>query len=88
MFSKALIVIVSILIFQSSTIHIEKHDLFSDTCFYFPLGDIPVDPNFNYTITQAWTSEQAAQLRSGALNTSEFIDVKGWTPYDGRNKFF
>jgi hypothetical protein len=63
---------------------------YTDACFYFPIGNIPVDRNFNYTITQAWTPEQAAQLRSGALNTSDFIDVKGWIPYSdqNQNKFF
>jgi hypothetical protein len=88
MFSKTFIVILAIATLQASATHIQKHDEYTDTCFYFPIGNIPVDRNFNYTITQAWTAEQAAQLKSGALNTSHFIDVKGWRPYDGPNRFF
>ena len=59
---------------------------YTDTCFYFPLGNIPSINCFNYTIIQAWTPEQAAQLRSGALNTSDFIDVQGWVPYSDQNQ--
>lgn len=88
MFLKTFILILAIAAFQASAIHIQKHDEYTDTCFYFPLGNIPVDRNFNYTIIKAWTAEQAAQLKSGALNTSDFIDVKGWRPYDGPNRFF
>lgn len=56
-------------------------------CLWRPLGDIDSNPKFTYTITKQWTAEEAAQLKSGALNTSDFIDVKGWTPYNPKKPF-
>jgi hypothetical protein len=65
-----------------------QHEGNYDTCFYLPLGNISTDRHFNYTITSAWTAEQSAQLKSGALNTSDFIHVSGWHPYKHPNHFF
>jgi len=49
-------------------------------CFWRPLGDIP-SGNLKYKITKTWNSTELIQLQSGALNTSDYIHVSGWTPY-------
>lgn len=57
------------------------------SCFWRLLRDIDCDIHFTYTITQQWTEAEAAQLKSGALNTSDYIDVQGWTPYNPAHPF-
>lgn len=85
---KILLLIFIAVFVQTSTLSLSTHDGNYDTCFYLPIGDITKLEQFNYTITSAWTPEQAAQLKSGALNTSDFIHVQGWLPYSHPNKFF
>jgi hypothetical protein len=86
--TKLLILILTALFLQATTMSLTKHDEFSNACFYFPAGNTFETSTFNYTITQAWTSAQVPQLQSGALNASDFIDVKGWLPYTTRSAFF
>jgi hypothetical protein len=63
------------------------HDQALANCFYRPLGDIASTSEFTYTITNQWTDSQIPDLKSGKLNTSDFIHVNGWTPYDPQSPF-
>jgi hypothetical protein len=85
---KIFVLALLVLFIQVDSISLTTHDAFTDTCFYLPVGNLYTTKRFNYTITQAWTAEQAAQLKSGALNTSDFINVEGWHPYRRPNKMF
>jgi hypothetical protein len=85
---KIFVLTLAILFIGASTISLTKHEAYSDTCFYLPVGSLFTKRAFNYTITQAWTTEQQAQLKSGALNTSDFINVQGWKPYRRPNRMF
>jgi hypothetical protein len=73
---------------QASSLNLNRHDSNFDTCLYLPLGHLNQESSFKYNITQAWTADQAAHLKSGALNTSNFIHVSGWIPYSRPNTFF
>lgn len=84
---KLILLAVACLLLQVSSLSL-THDSSIDTCFYEPLGHIELDPNFKYTITKAWTAEEGAQIKSGALNSSDFIHVEGWTAYNEPIKFF
>lgn len=70
-----------ILFIEVESISLTTHDAYTDACFYLPVGSLYTTKSFNYTIIQAWTAEQAIQLKSGALNISDFIHVEGWHPY-------
>lgn len=74
---KILLLSVTCLILQISSLSL-THDSSIDTCFYEPLGHININPDFKYTITKAWTEEEAAQIKSRTLNASDFIHVEGW----------
>lgn len=71
---KLILLAVACLFLQASSLSL-SHDSSIDTCFYEPLGPIELNPYFKYTITKAWTAEEGAQIKSGALNSSDFIKV-------------
>lgn len=85
---KLLLLLLACFFLQASQLSLARHDGNYDTCFYSSIGNIYKERNFNYTITQAWTADQVGQLKSGALNTSDFIHVNGWEAYSKRSKFF
>lgn len=85
---KIFLLILLALFLQVSTFNIATLDGKYDSCFYLPIGNITKDRKFYYTITSAWTPEQAAELESGALNTSDFIHVTGFRPYKRPVPFF
>lgn len=85
---KLLLLLLACFFLQATQLSLARHDGNYDTCFYSSIGNIFKDNDFNYTITQAWTAEQAGQLKSGALNTSDFIHVNGWEAYSTPSKFF
>jgi hypothetical protein len=84
---KLILLAVACLLLQVSSLSL-THDSSIDLCFYEPLGHIDIAPRFKYTITKAWTAEEGAQIKSGALNSSDFINVDGWFPYRQPIKFF
>lgn len=85
---KIILIVLACFFLQASQLSLTKHDGNYDTCFYVSVGNILKDNRFNYTITQAWDAAQAEQLKSGALNTSDFIHVQGWEAYSKPNRFF
>ena len=84
---KLILLAVACLLLQVRSLSL-THDSSIDTCFYEPLGSIELDRSFRYTITKAWTAEEAAQIKSGALNSSDFIHVQGWRSYSEPINFF
>ncbi len=84
---KLILLAVACLLLQVCSLSL-THDSSIDVCFYEPLGHIELNNRFKYTITKAWTAEEGAQIKSGALNSSDFINVEGWTPYRKPIKFF
>ena len=84
---KLTLLAVACLLLQVSSLSL-THDSSIDVCFYEPLGHIEIDPTFKYTITKEWTADEGAQIKSGALNASDFIHVEGWTPYEFPFRFF
>lgn len=72
---KILLLVFSVLLVQIYGLSLTRHDSYSSTCFYLPLGELDTDPTFTYTITKAWTADEGSQIKSGALNVSDFIHV-------------
>lgn len=58
MFARIFVLILGVLFIGATSISLATHDAYSNTCFYLPVGDLFEKRGFNYTITQAWTSEQ------------------------------
>lgn len=81
MLKQIILLILLVCLHQSSILAIDSVQSNFDTCFWLPLQNLKNDPCYNFTITQAWTADQVPLLRNGSLNTSDFIHVKGWTPY-------
>jgi len=75
------VLLLALLCLLIHSLQLKLHDQLPP-CFWRPLGDVDSAPRFSYTITKAWTDEEAAQLKAGTLNTSDFINVKGWTPFN------
>ena len=84
---KLILLAVACLLLQVSSLSL-THDSSIGVCFYEPLGHIETNRRFKYTITKAWTAEEGAQIKSGALNSSDFIHVEGWKPYSEPYTFF
>ena len=58
--AKILLLLLACFFLQASQLSLATHDGNYDTCFYSSIGNIFKNDNFNYTITQAWSAEQAA----------------------------
>ena len=84
---KLMLLAVACILLQVSSLSL-SHDSSIDVCFYEPLGHINLNPEFKYTITKAWTAEEGTQIKSGALNASDFIHVEGWEAYSEPFEFF
>lgn len=81
------LLVICTIFLQANCLSLTRHDIYSNSCFYLPLGETKTNSDFTYTITKAWTPEQAGQIKNGTLNVSDFIDVKGWKPYGTSNYF-
>jgi hypothetical protein len=55
---KILILILAVLFINVSSMSFRNHDAFSDKCFYYPVGQITKNPQFNYTVDPAYTFAQ------------------------------
>lgn len=85
---KIFLIVLTILLVQVGSLSLSRHDGYSSSCFYYPLGDVQKDIDFKYNIRVPWALKQAEQIKSGALSASSFIDASGWASYASPSIFF